>query len=269
MLPHGVGAISTLAATCVPVPATSVNGWDVDVWEMTAAEVDLAVNIYKAVISADVNPNDAIFAAMKAQGVDIANVLTAPGTGLDMVTRSDIAELAAAASMVAIDGCAPDRMHMPNIPKMARRRSDSGVDIFDVDIVAGSTSPAIDPGEFLRIGSVKHLTTTNASGLRGHIAKSLSSTDELTPAYLGQQLRVLHGNLLKEGHSTTDANRVLLFYLNFPKSSEVRLHGVAVVEPGVKHKLLAQMVNLPTVTTPHRFRIVTFPGLSTIHTRCP
>ncbi|WP_165368351.1 hypothetical protein, partial [Phytoactinopolyspora endophytica] len=66
-----------------------------------------------------------------------------------------------------------------------------------------------------------------------------------------------------------DAKRAFLFLADFPDAALVGLSGVAVIDPVLKADMLAQLVNLPTVTGSHRFRVITFPGLATVHTRCP
>lgn len=269
MLPHGSEKLAELAVQCVVAPLSPVNGWQIDMWNMTGAHVDLAVEIYQAVLAAGVLADDPVVAKLSTQGVDLPELLEDPGEGLELVTRSDIAEFAAAASVIGTDGFEVASMLMPNIPKMARRKSDSGVDVFDVKLHAMGSGPALVAGERLRLASVKHTLTTAASGLRLALAKSLSRDHDLTQPYMAAQLRYVAGRLVAEGMAKEDANRTFLFMANFPDPASVGMFGVAVVEPTLRDAMVAQLSNLPLVTDGHKFRIITFPSLASVHLRCP
>jgi hypothetical protein len=269
MLPHGSAKLTALASQCAASPLTSVNGWQVDVWDMSAADVDLAVEIYQAVLAGDVTSGDPVVAKLATQGVDLPKLLSDAGEGLELVTRADIAEYAAAASVIATDGFTVASMLMPNIPKMGRRKSDSGVDVFDVQLDATASGPALVTSERLGLASVKHTLTIAASGLRLAIVKSVSPKHELNQVYLTQQLRVVVGRLQSEGMVVADARRTFLFMADFPDPAHVGLFGVAVVDPSLRDAMVAQLSNLPTVTGGHMFRIVTFPDLANVHLRCP
>lgn len=272
MLPHGTGKLSALAAQCSTTAVVSVNGWDVDVWDMTASDVDLAVDVYNEVLAADKTPTDPVIAKLSSQGVDLLKLLGAPGTGLELVTRADIAECAAAASVIAEDGYLTTSMLMPNIPKMARRKSDSGVDVFDVKLASPAAGPdaPLGAGERLGLTSVKHTLSAGAAGrLRLDIQYSMSPKVDLSQTYLAAQLRVVEGRLRDGGMPAADAGRVFFFLPDFPDETWVAMCGVAVVDPSLRADMVDQMKNLPTVAGGHKFRIVTFPDLANVHTRCP
>jgi len=269
MLPHGSAKLNALAAQCVVKSLAQVNGWQVDVWEMTTNDVDVAVQIYEAVLAADVTAGDPVVAKLATQGVDLPKLLADAGKGRDLITRADIAEYAAAASVIATDGFAVASMLMPNIPKMGRRKSDSGVDVFDIRLDPLPSGPALVAGERLSLASVKHTLTDKALALRAAIQQSVSTKHELNQVYLTQQLRVVVGRLQSEGMAEAEARRTFLFMADFPDAAYVGLYGVAVVEPSMRDDMVAQLKHLPTVTGAHKFRIVTFPDLTNVHRRCP
>jgi hypothetical protein len=269
MLPHGSEKLADLAAQCVVTPLDGVNGWGVDVWDMTASDVDLAVEIYQAVVTADMTAGDPVVQALASQGIDLLALLADPGHGRELVTRADIAEYAAAASLIASDGFASPSMHMPNIPKLARRKSESGIDVFDVKLHQGAGGVQLGIHERLGLASVKHTLTDAASNLRLAIAKSLSGKHDLTQAYLAAQLRHLAGRLKAEGMAHADAARVTMFMANFPDPTSVGMFGIAVVDPQLRADMIAQLASLPVVRAGHKFRIITFPTLDTVHARCP
>lgn len=271
MLPHGSAELAVLAGQCVVTSLNTINGWDVDVWDMAPADVDGAVNTYNAVHAAGTTPQDPVIAKLAGKGINVMNLLAGPGQGLDLVTRSDVAEYAAAASVIATDGFTDQTMQMPNIPKMARRKSDSGVDILDIKLDAAQpgTSAALVAGERLGLASVKHTTTQYASPLRLNVQHSISHRHELSRSYLMAQLRFVHGRLVAEGMPHDKALRAFLFMDDFPDPAYVGLYGIAVVDPKLRDDMVDQMQNLPTVSGGHKFRIITFPDLENVQSRCP
>jgi hypothetical protein len=71
----------------------------------------------------------------------------------DLVTRADLCELAAAASLLAADGWRGDRLMMPNIPKASRRRSESGFDAMSTTLLPEGAGEVAE-GELLLLASV-------------------------------------------------------------------------------------------------------------------
>ena len=270
MLPHGTAELAVLAGQCVVTSLNTINGWDVDVWDMSPAEVDAAVDVYNAVHAAGTTAQDPVITKLASKGIDVMSLLAAPGQGLDLVTRSDVAEYAAAASVIATDGFTDQTMLMPNIPKMARRKSDSGVDVFDIklDGAQPGTSTALVAGEQLGLASVKHTTAEHASPLRLDVQNSISHKHELSRSYLMAQLRFVHGRLVAEGMAHDKAMRAFLFMDDFPDPAHVGLYGIAVVDPKLREDMVDQMQNLPTVSGGHKFRIITFPDLEHVQDKC-
>ena len=153
MLAHGKSEVEALAARCSVTELDDVNGWRVDVWNMDDLDVDGAVAIYESVLEG--GASDSIIELLAEGGMDLNALLT--DTGKDDITRSDITELTAAASLVSTLGCDVDRMYMPNVPKMSRRKSDSGIDIFVVLVnTSHAAAEELEDGEHLTIASVKH-----------------------------------------------------------------------------------------------------------------
>ncbi len=205
---------------------------------------------------------------LERAGIDLPGLLLAEEATVPKITRADLTELTAAASMIAADECDAVRMHMPNVPKMSRKKSDSGVDVFDVSLGGGDPND-LTPQDHLVLASVKHTVRSNAGNLRWALVNSL--TNELSHPYLAAQLRVLDGRLQQEGMQKTSAARVYMFLRDFPAADAVDLVAVGVVAPDVEDSLREHIALLPQVNGPGRrkFRMILFPGLKAIHKRCP
>lgn len=267
MLAHGKSEVEALAARCNVTEGDDANGWRVDMWNMNDLDVDGAVGIYEAVLEG--GASDSIVELLAEGGIDLNALLV--GTGKDDITRSDVTELTAAASLVAVPGCNVDLMYMPNVPKMSRRKSDSGIDIF-VAIVSSDETAAeeLQDGEHLTIASVKHtVRTDSASDIRWKLANSLSE-NELSAPYLASQLRVLNARMQQEGLGQGAASRLYLFLRDFPQRDSVELFGIAIAPPDLRDDLDHQVTLLPDAgQSKRRFRMILMPGLRTVHERFP
>jgi len=268
MLAHARDEVLALAARCHPQPLPDVNGWRVDMWEMDDADVEGAIAAYAANLAGGVT--DPVLALLHEDGIDLKNLLIAPERRKDDITRSDLTELTAAASIVAAPGCNVDMIHMPNVPKMSRRKSESGLDVSVVQLKHDMEDAEIlHDGERLTIVSVKHSVAHSAGSLRWKLIDSLSDR-ELGQSYMTDQLRTLHGRLVQEGRPRCDAARIYYFLRDFPDSEFIDLFAVGIVDPDLKNSLIKQLSLLPDVGRSHRtFRIILFPGLRTVHERCP
>jgi hypothetical protein len=267
MLAHGKSEVEALAIQCSITVRDDANGWRVDVWNMSEVDVDGAVAIYEAVLEG--GASDPIIRLLAEGGMDL-NALLAD-TGKDEITRSDLTELAAAASLVAVPGCDVDLMYMPNVPKMSRRKSDSGIDIFVAVVNAGqTTAEELEDAEHLTIASVKHtVKTDSANDIRWKLVNSLSE-NELSAPYLASQLRVLNARIQQEGLSKSAASRLYLFLRDFPQRDTVDLFAVAIADPDLGDDLDHQVTLLPDANQSARtFRIILMPGLRAVHERCP
>lgn len=270
MLVHGRDKLHALADRCGVEELEDTNGWIVHLWRMDEDDVDAAVSIYAAVLAGGVEVGDPVLALLETAGLDLPALLEDGDATKDDITRSDLTEFVAAASMLALDEADADRMHMPNVPKMSRRKSDSGVDVFDVALdLTANPADDLGPDECLKIASVKHSIQESTGNLRWQLVESLSSRD-LSHAYLAAQLRVLNGRLQQGGMARPAASRVYLFMRDFPHSEHVELVAVGVVAPESEAHLLHHVTLLPEVSGARRvFRAVLLPDLPTVHERCP
>lgn len=267
MLVHGRAQLLALAAQCLIRQLPETNGWRIDTWEMDSSNVDAAIRVYAAVLKG--GAADPVVALLVGAGVDLAEILADAEHRKDDITRSDITELTAAASMIAAPGCDVDSMHMPNVPKMSRRKSESGVDIFAVTLKKTAGQDELYDEELLTVASVKHSIDKSTGGLRWKLADSLSDK-ELSTVYMATQLRVLNARLMQEGFTQEEASRIYLFLRSFPHPEHVELFAVGVVEPNLKQDFSHQVDLLPSVNKPGRtFRMIFFPGLAHVHNRCP
>lgn len=266
MLTHGREELEALASVSDVNDLGKSNGWLIDLWEMTGEGVDGAIKSYRALLLG--GATDPVVQLLQREGIDLPRLLLAEEATASKITRADLTELTAAASMIAADGCDTARMHMPNVPKMSRKKSDSGVDIFDVSL-GGADPNDLTSQDHLVLASVKHTVQSSAGSLRWGLVNSL--TKELSHPYLTAQLRVLAGRLQQEGMHEASSARVFMFLRGFPDSDAVDLFAIGVVAPDVEDSLREQIALLPQVHGPgkRKFRMIVLPGLKTIHQRCP
>jgi len=268
MLAHGRDALLTLAGRSRIQALNDVNGWHVDTWEMDEAAVDAAVDVYAAVLAG--GATDAVLALLGETGLDLNKYLIDEDEDKEDITRADLTELTAAASLAAVPGYDVDMMRMPNVPKMSRRKSESGLDITVISLRDDLADDVdLQDGERLTIVSVKHSVSGSAGGMRWKLVDSLSER-ELSHPYMTSQLRVLNGQLLQEGHTRTSAARIYYFMRDFPRHDAVSLFAVGVVDPDLKDNLAHHVELLPDVGKSDRtFRMILLPGIRTVHERCP
>ena len=265
MLPHGQQELEDLAASCTILPGKPLQGWHIDTWEMTDQDLQLAVKVYEAILLGGVDED--LHELLTAGGVDITGLLLDEQGSKDDITRSDVTELCAAATLLAADGCEIESLHLPNVPKMSRRKSDSGIDVMVPTLVDSEEAELID-GERLIIVSVKHSVQASTSSVRSKLVTSLSSS-ELSNAYVATQLRVLNGRLIQQGVSATEAKRVYLFLRSFPGDG-VELIAVAAVDSSLKNELSRGLKYLPPASGEHRtFRGILIDEIASLHERCP
>jgi len=267
VIPHGADELIELAEGCLLTQQHVIKGWNVDAWYMTVEQVDLAIDAYAAVLAG--GANGSVRALLDAEGIDVESLLVDPDHARESITRADVAELIAAASLIADPGHSPDDMYMPNIPMMSRRKSDSGIDILVLSL-GEAPEDELSVLDHLSFISVKHsVDEDSAQSVRWKLANSLSDS-ELTAAYAMTQLRVLNGRLRERGIAPHIAERVYMFIRHLPSSEHLTLVAVAVVHPDLADNLIHQVESLPTADGPaDNFRMVFVPDLRTLHTRCP
>jgi hypothetical protein len=268
MIVHGREEILALAQRTTIVGLADANGWHVDAWRMNDADVDASIRVYAAVLSG--GATDPVVALLADSGLDLEALLLDEDQSKEEITRSDLTEMIAAASLVAVPGCAIDKMLMPNVPKMSRRKSDSGIDIFVADIREdASDDDDLSDDEYLTIASVKHTIDKSTSGMRWKLAESLSSK-ELGAAYLTSQLRVLNARLQQSGLGRGPAARVYLFLRDFPHPERIDLYAIGVADPTLENDLTRHAQLLTDAgKSSQTFRMIFVPELRTIYERCP
>jgi hypothetical protein len=267
MLPHAVQEMRDLSSRVPAATFVRINGWDVDGWPLDGDAVDKVARVYRATLVPDLGAE--MEAMIIANGVTLAEVLIDGGHARDEITRSDATELAAAASFLAADGWPEDTLVMPNVPKMSRRKSDSGFDAMAVSFSDSDSLGELSRGNVLYIGSVKHSIKPDASGVRLALVKSVSA-EELTFPYVGRQLVVLHGTLRREGVSANLVRR-LFHFLNYLQDSHyVKVYGAVAIDSQAIHHLILDLNNhLPQLTGGQRtLRVLIFPDIATLHQRC-
>ena len=263
MLPHARSELTALAKHSNVAPLTSSKGWNVQQWHMSSADVDRAVAAYQALLTGgDLDDElDDLLAEMNLSQLG-------PPAASDQhkkLARADAMELVGAATLLAYEGFSVDDLHMPNVPKMAGKKSDSGIDVLGVELdPLGSGEPG--QGERLVICSVKHTVDSYASGMRGKLEKSVG--DDLSAPYLYRQLTTLHGRMIQSGFPEASAKRVLFFLRETLSHPLVRIVCVAASSPPPDCNLPDQPALLKNAAgADMHFRMLLVPGLKSLHTK--
>ncbi len=258
MLPHIGPELLALAELCETEERGSFNGWTVDVWEFDAEALAALCDVYRALLAGGLDGD--IASALESQGIDTLALLTNEESAREVITRSDLTELAAAAAAIAVDGWPYNTMALPNVPKGSRARSEVGIDVFAVDLDFDSDSTVLLDDEILYIGSVKH-TVDDPSDCRYKLVRSISPKD-LTLPYVAAQLRILSGRLEAQG---LNGRRVYLFLRDFPHEHHVGITMTGAVDERLRADFIEQMDGLPQVTGSRRCRHILFEALEGLH----
>lgn len=267
MIVHGATELVALSRRCNVITLEPVNGWDTEIWELDTDDVAAAITVYRAVLRGAAT--DPVVALLADYGIDLTALLEDAPSSKDDITRADITELIAAASMLASDGWSVGDLYMPNVPKMSRRKSENGVDIFGVRLQHLPSEKDLGADEALSVASVKHTIEGSSAGMRWKLAQSLDGK-QLSPAYMTQQLRVLNGHSRREGYSVEAASRVYMFLRGFATAEGTDILGVGVVDPKLKDDLAHHITLLPESPSGHRtFRQILVPDLANLANRCP
>lgn len=249
-----------LAEHCNVVSLDPVQGWEIQTWTLTPDDIDRAAAAYRALMA--VNLDDELDQLLVELGVDR---LGPPATTNQhaRVMRADTIELMAAATVISFDRADIDDLHMPNVPKVAGKKSDSGIDVVAIVLNADAPGPIVE-GERLVLVSVKHTVDKYASGVRGQLEKSV--TDEWPAPYLYRQLTTLNGNMIREGVSEETAKRVFYFLRETLKHPQVRVVCVAGAAPPPHSNLPDQPVQLGETDMPDaHFRMLLVPDIAALH----
>jgi hypothetical protein len=264
VITHGKAELVALADGSTVEDQGVVRGWQWSIWRMTDDDCQRAVATYEAILLG--GTNESVTDLLAESGVDLDAFLL--DEGKDDITRSDVTEIIAAASMLARDACHVDRMHMPNVPKMSRRKSDSGVDVIDIVLDSTTESDDLSETERITIASVKHTTDDSSGNLRYALAKSI--TDQLSGPYMAVQLRVVNARLQAEGWDADAAARVYLFLRQFPDPDAVSLVAVAAVDTELEADIAHHATLLPEDAVGNKkFRVITIPEIARLHEKCP
>jgi hypothetical protein len=260
VLPHARGEIMALAEHSSVISLESVQGWSVQAWTLTDEDVQRAVAAYRALMAVDLD--DELDQLLVDLGVERLGPAATSGQHA-RVMRADAIELMAAATVIAFDDAAVDDLHMPNVPKMAGKKSDSGIDVVGI-MLDRDTAGSIVAGERLVLVSVKHTVDRYASGVRGQLEKSV--TDEWPAPYLYSQLTTLNGNMIREGVSDETARRVFYFLRETLSHPQVRVVCVAAAAPPPHCNLPDQPAQLGQTAMPDaHFRMLLVSDVSALH----
>jgi hypothetical protein len=263
VLGHGLDELKHLASLCPPAKAQDTGGWSVDAWLMDDEATAAAVDVYRSVLLGD--RDDETRDLLAEQGIDLDSLLVGPSSK-DDITRSDVTELVAAATVSARNGWDLSTFHMPNVPKMARKKSDSGIDVMAVTLDAAATGGLTDDERLLLV-SVKHTIDDSTSSMRWKLERSVGA--ELGPVYVAQQLRVLNGRLRQEGVPKDVAMRLWRFVQLIWDDEKVDIVAVGFADPSLVADFEHHIGLLPPTDSKKHFRAVYVPGLKDLAQLCP
>lgn len=252
--------VQIIVPHCELASSPSVNGWSIDIWELSDTAVGALAEAYNALLHPPIAPE--VLAQLEADKVPLDQLLTDGDHANDVITRSDMTELAAAAALVASDGAKIELMHLPNVPKGQRNISERGIDVMVAQLNSQNTSEDLLPDEHLIVCSVKH-SVADAGDLRYKLSQSLSK-ETLNIPYLTSQLRIFRGRLKERGIS---CDRILLVLTEAKREQHLHLMGVAAVDIEMKAAMAAEMENLPVVELPARLRQLLIPRIADMHQR--
>jgi hypothetical protein len=102
-------------------------GWTTDTWELGADDVERLLQAYRELLSPSTYDQQ-VQDLLLERGIDLNALLVDEGNARELITRADLCELAAAASLLAASGWPARRLHMTNVPKGSRKKSESGID---------------------------------------------------------------------------------------------------------------------------------------------
>lgn len=262
MLPHAVDEVEELASNSEVMSLAARQGWNIQQWHLTDEDIDRVVAAYQALLAGPLD--DEIDELLADLGIDRLG----PPASTDQhakVMRADAMELVAAATALVCDDAETHELHMPNVPKMAGQKSDSGIDIIGVRLDPDASGD-ITQDERLLLISVKHTIKKYASDMRGKLERSV--TDELTGPYLHRQLTTVHGRLIQEGVPEETAKRVMYFLRQTLEHPQVRIVCAGAAHPPTDCNLPDQPDALSRTTAPDaHFRMLLVPNLATLHKR--
>jgi hypothetical protein len=256
--------LAELGGNCSITAHADLNGWQRDHCIISDAALPSLIAAYEALLVPDIE--EAVEAALADAGIVLSTLLVAPAGGRDEITRSDACELAAVAALLVHDAWPSELLHMPNIPKGSRRKSESGIDIMTTSLEVDGPVDYLRDTEAVYLGSVKHTTTERNDRLVDALIVSLTAS--LTPEYLACQLRVLD-HVVHTHRPTAPRGRLFLVLRDFPRTPHLRLAAVAAVDLSQLDAALAVTRDLPVVVPEvYKFRITGIHGLPELHTLC-
>jgi hypothetical protein len=251
-----------LANAYAPQHQSVSAGWRKECWIIGGDADDALVRTYAGLLVPG-NVEHVAEQLIENAGVDLGELLAdAPGKAAK-ITRSDCAELAAAASHLAGDGWPIRTLHLPNIPKASRRRSDSGI-----DVMAAILDPAAEAGTQLGPNEAVLLSTVKSrqSAGKAAVAAAVRSLDEFGDrVYLAQQLRVLT-SVLDERGIPGDVTRA---YWVLSQADRARPHAVAVTDAAVHPSVDTALRDLSDADGQTVIRGILIEDFESLADRCP
>jgi hypothetical protein len=262
MFTHIQDSLSQLAKHCGDGEKVTIKGWSVDLWQLSVSAIDAVVKAYKKLLLIDTLEKDVV-QILKDDGIDIDELLLDREASVNQITRSDLTELLAAASLIARENLSGDKMLLANVPKGQRSVSNPGVDILAAKLFEDDTLKDLQAGEHLYVCSVKH-TISDPSDLRYKLVKSLMPP-HLTIPYLISQVRLLNGRLSERGRK---CDRIFLTLVPGRRGEHLKLLGCAAYDLSLDNEFMAQMQNLPEVTEGgYSLRRLAISEIEALHTR--
>jgi hypothetical protein len=250
-------SLAALAGLCDLEQLDSVGDWTVDRWVMSAEAI---VGLAEAYVDLLIPVGSDLEDLLRADGVDLTSLLLDEVGATDRITRSDMTELATAASAVRSHGLDIDAAVLPNVPKGSRSQSGPGIDVLATSVSQGPISTPLGSDEWLLICSVKH-TIADGSDMRYKLDTSL----QLRLPYLAAQVRILYGRIAERG---IVLDRVFLTLEDFPNGPHIRALGAGCADAVCAGQFLASLGQFSGAPFDHgHVRCIEIEGMPELHER--
>jgi hypothetical protein len=233
--------------------------WIVDSCTFTRDAVDALLTAYRSTLRPPLD--DAVEATLRADGLDPDLLFTDPLSADEVTTRADIAELAAAASVLQTEGLDVEFCELANVPKRSRRVSEHGADFFGASFDPRGHPTRWQREERLHIGSVKSSAGSGNDAARAAI-DSLSS-ESWSVARVAAELRVFMHRLTAVGVAP---DRLPLALVSYPDGAKITFWAVGVAATAPDAAALASRV-FSSSPPLRRFRALAIDGFERIHER--
>lgn len=251
--------LSQLAEACDTVAYPPIAGWTIDSWTLSPDAITRLRRVYVELINPTLE--EELIAELRHGGIDVDELFSDAARARDVVTRADMTELAAGASLLEVERVPASHLELSNVPKRSRAASEHGLDCIGFLWIGDDTDARWRSGEQLYLCSVKH-TVADPDDLRAKLVESLEPK-KLSHSYVLAELRVFVSRLDERG---IRARRAYLALADYPNSTRITLMGIGAVGPAHNSAFLEGLRRLPPAHPARKHvRVLVIDGLDHLH----